>query len=95
MAGMAKVVYTVVFDVTSGGVKVTAPALPGFYFTAETPPEAEFEWKNYVEVFLKLLRKAHKPLPTKEKSFRIQTLFIEVNTCSDKNADKVEPNPAS
>jgi hypothetical protein len=82
---MAKVVYTVVFEVRSKRVSVTAPALPGFYFTSEALPDAKPEWEDYLQAFLRLLREAHKPLPAESKNFRVQSVFIEVNAPRDKN----------
>jgi predicted RNase H-like HicB family nuclease len=75
---MAKVVYTVRFEVTANRAKLTAPAVPGYHFTAECRPEAKRECKDYIEAFLRLLHKAHKALPTEPKNFSVQNVFIEI-----------------
>jgi predicted RNase H-like HicB family nuclease len=89
---MAKMVYTVVIEVSSSRVKVTAPAWPGIYFTSDALAEAKPEWKDYLEAFLRLLRKAHKQLPAEPKNFRILSSFIEATyTARSEPAEKDRP----
>ena len=86
---MAKLVYTVAFEVSSNRVKITAPALPGVYFTSDALPDAKPEWKDYLEAFLRLLRKAHKPVLAEPKQYRIENVFIEVTSPRAKNKGPV------
>src|SRR5690348_16776353 len=78
IVNVAKVIYAVVFHVSRAGVKVTAPALPGHYFTSAAGSRAEPWCKQYLDALLRLLRTTHKPVTTElPNDFQINGVFIQ------------------